>query len=73
MRRPILDDPVIRACERSGWPTGLEPAAPVCPVCGAQCETIYRDMHGDISGCDECITQLNAWEMQECFPGKENE
>lgn len=69
----ILDDPFIRNCERTGYPGGREPESPICPICGAQCETLYRDLHGETFGCDECVTQHDAWEMPECFPGKENE
>lgn len=69
----IPDDPIIRNCERTGYPGGREPDYPICPICGAQCETLYRDFHGETFGCDECVTQYNAWEMPECFPGKENE
>lgn len=35
---------------------------PRCPVCGAECSTIYRDRYGDAVGCDECVTAIDAWE-----------
>ena len=31
-----------------------------CPVCGAECETIYQDVDGDIFGCDECVATKDA-------------
>ena len=45
----------------------LEPPAwddyiPVCPVCGAECDTVYLDMNDDIVGCDRCINMEDAYE-----------
>ena len=39
----IPDHPVIAACMRTGYPPGMEPREYCCPVCGAECETIYQD------------------------------
>lgn len=55
----MLDHPVIRNCELTGYPDGRE-VIPICPVCGEQCETIYKDTWGDIVGCDQCITAFDA-------------
>lgn len=41
---------------------------PVCPICGQECETIYRDENHVIVGCDECVSTANAWDVDECFP-----
>lgn len=41
-----------------------EPRRPRCPVCGEECETIYRKGN-EILGCDNCIVKVNAWEWQE--------
>ncbi len=62
------DHPVIRNMERTGYPDGKEPAYPVCPVCGAVCETICADRFGDVFGCDACVITVNAWEVEDCFP-----
>lgn len=35
---------------------------PICPIWGAECETIYKDCTGEIVGCDGCITIVDAWE-----------
>lgn len=35
---------------------------PVCPVCGAECDTFYVDKDGDVCGCDVCRTAVDAWE-----------
>lgn len=68
--QPMRDHPVIENCERTGWPDGKEPTYPLCPVCGEECETIYRNRAGEIFGCDGCISTADAWETQECFPGE---
>lgn len=67
----ILDHPVIRNMEATGYPDGKEPQYPHCPVCGKECETIYRHTSGLFIGCDVCIETKDAWEVAECFPDKE--
>lgn len=67
----IPDHPVIRNMERTGYPDGKEPIYPRCPVCGAECEDIYKDKDLIIVGCDICVSRTDAWEEPECFPGKE--
>ena len=44
---------------------------PRCPVCGEECETIYRDRFGTYVGCDICMETKDAWEVPECFPEHE--
>ena len=43
----------------------LEPpepeAAPCCPCCGEECETLYRDRAGLIVGCENCMETLDAF------------
>lgn len=56
----IPDHPVIRNCERTGWPDGKEPSQPICPVCGQECERVYADSHSNIVGCDACLTDGEA-------------
>lgn len=70
----LRDHPVIRNLERTGYPDGKEPQYPICPVCGAECGTIYKNKAGCIVACDEEISQwlsVSAWEEPECFPEKE--
>lgn len=47
----------------------LDPPAyqnPVCPVCGQECETIYKDAsNGEVIGCDQCILAVDAYQWQE--------
>lgn len=35
---------------------------PICPVCGKETDTFYKDKTGDIVGCGECIRAVDAWE-----------
>lgn len=64
----IPDDPIIRCMERTGFPPWIDSTRePICPVCGAECETIYKDTYGEIVGCDECLTAHDACEEEECF------
>ena len=65
------DQPVIRNMERTGYPDGREPTYPRCPICGEECETVYKNIYFDVVGCDECMETKDAWEVPECFPGKE--
>lgn len=34
---------------------------PKCPVCGEECETIYKDIRGDVVGCDCCVESIESW------------
>ncbi len=67
----IPDHPVIQNLMRTGYPDGKEPTYPHCPVCGRECEIIYRNEKRDPVGCEICTTQTDAWEAPECFPEKE--
>lgn len=64
----ISDDPLIRYAEKNGFAPWNVPKEPRCPVCGSECETVYKDKMGDILGCDECLTAHDACEEEECFP-----
>ena len=42
---------------------GFEPDDPVelvCPVCGADCRQYYRNLDGEILGCEECVETVDA-------------
>ena len=66
MRLP--DHPVILNCECTGYPDGKDPEFPICPICGKECDTVYRNSDREIVGCSECVTMDDAWEVDECFP-----
>lgn len=38
---------------------------PVCPMCGAEAQTFYRDSLGTVFGCDECIRAVDWTELAE--------
>lgn len=59
----IPDHPVIRCMERTGYPDGKEPQYPHCPICDCETDTFYKNKDGDIVGCDECVTAVDAWEV----------
>lgn len=64
----LPDHPAIRLAETDGYP---DAGAAHCPICGKECETIYRDQHGEIFGCGECIRIEDAYDVDECFPDNE--
>lgn len=35
---------------------------PECPVCGEETDTYYKNENGEIVGCDNCNTAVDAWE-----------
>jgi len=63
-----LEHPDITATLRTGYPANhKEPEPPICPVCGRECETVYRaGRYGEIVGCDNCIIECDAWDGLEC-------
>lgn len=60
----LSDHSAIRQAEMDGTP---EYTGPHCPVCGEACELVYRS-GGEVLGCDFCVTTMDAWEEEECFP-----
>lgn len=69
--RQIPDHPAIRMAERTGYGAPLC-QEPICPVCGAQCDTVYINKYGEILGCEECVDTEEAFGRAECFPEQEN-
>lgn len=60
----IPDHPVIRNMERTGYPDGIEPDSVLCPLCGGECETIYRRKEDfEIVGCDICLDRIDPAEI----------
>ena len=44
----------------------VEPPAytcPICPVCGAETDTVYKNVYGDPVGCPECVKEVDAWTL----------
>lgn len=57
------DAPDIRRTEATGYPRRA--SWPRCPVCGEECEKIYKDAYGAVFGCDNCVETVDAWEWSE--------
>lgn len=62
----MIEHPTITRANLTGYPY-REPDFPICPVCGAECETIYFDDYHEICGCDQCVKSKSAWDCPECF------
>lgn len=69
----IPDDPYISFAERTGHAPWQNVKQPICPVCGAECEIVYKDVSNEIVGCDECLTGYDATDEEACFPEWEDE
>lgn len=65
--RDIPDDPIITYMEQTGFPPWYRAETPICPVCGSECDLIFKDRFSDIIGCNECIKICDAVEVEECF------
>lgn len=59
----MSDHPIVESLDRTGLPPWDKGQEPICPVCGASCETIYFDRNGDAVGCDECVEARDAWDL----------
>ena len=35
---------------------------PVCPICGEETDTFFKNSLGEIIGCDICVRSVDAWE-----------
>lgn len=57
------DAPDIRQTEATGYPRRV--SWPRCPVCGEECEKIYKDAYGAVFGCENCVEKIDAWEWSE--------
>jgi hypothetical protein len=59
----FMEHPEITRCERTGFPDNRKDEEPTCPICGGECDTIYKDREGEIVGCNECLRAIDAWEV----------
>ena len=60
----IPDDPIIRCMERTGMPPWEQKDSQYCcPVCGAECETVYIDEDDQVVGCDCCIRAKDVYDI----------
>ena len=58
----VPDHPVVANLLRTGYPDGRAPREYCCPVCGAECQTIYTDSTRAAVGCDVCLDAMEAWD-----------
>lgn len=65
----MRDDPIVAKIMQTGY--GFDAKWPVCPVCGCECETVYKDKYGDIFGCNECVEEKDAWNEDVCMGEEE--
>lgn len=56
----IPDHPDIRRCLCSGY-ARPKPDMPRCPECGEEVNEFYKNRHGEIIGCEECVRLVDAW------------
>ena len=49
-RTELPDAPYIQNLRNTGYRDGKDPSYPVCPVCGQECEIVYRTETGRLSG-----------------------
>ncbi len=47
--------------------TPPEEKTPICTVCGWECETVVKNLNGEVIGCNNCLEIEDAyfW-MEEC-------
>lgn len=62
----MRDHPVIENLMRTGTPDGKEERYAHCPVCGAECDYIFKNKW-EILGCDVCIDKVDSFEVAECY------
>ena len=48
------------------------PEDAVCPVCGKPFEYLYREPGGSDAGCDMCAKSKDPYDVEECFPPRED-
>lgn len=61
----IPDHPVIRSCERYGYPYGYEEDKPIiCPECGKEAEEFYVNKCNEVLGCNHCVKAIDSWKWE---------
>ena len=66
----IPDHPIIRNCERYGYPYGPEIIhEAICPLCNRDATMFYVDKLNDIIGCEYCVEEVDAQEWVEYHYG----
>lgn len=42
-------------CGRCAQPT------PTCPICNKKCDTYFKDINGEIVGCENCVIEIDSY------------
>ena len=64
----MIEHPDITVALATGYPRNAPTALPLCPVCGEECETIYKRYDGEVVGCESCIVTASStdwWDATE--------
>ena len=61
----IPDAPWIRDAERYGAPAPVGDDDVECPICGKICDFVYKDIDGDVCGCENCLTKIESYEWRD--------
>ena len=40
----------------------IEVRFPRCPICKAECDTLYKNKYGKTFGCENCVETVDAYE-----------
>ena len=63
--RSFGDHPSIANALATGYPNGAEPEAYRCPLCGKECECVFKHKaSGEILGCENCIESIDPYEVE---------
>lgn len=61
----LPDHPDIHQAELTGYPYKIMAKTPLCPVCGEETDTLYKSSGGEIFGCIECVSTVDAWDEED--------
>ena len=56
-----MEHPDITRMNRYGTLATEDEKEPVCPVCGKECDTLFK-RNGEVVGCEMCVKAVDAYE-----------
>ena len=59
-----IEHPAIGRLMATGYDKEPEPL-PICPKCGTETDTFYKNIEHEIIGCDACVRPVDAWECKD--------
>ena len=57
----------ITAALATGYPRSAPNELPLCPVCGEECDTVYKSYDGEVVGCESCIDVASSTDWWEAI------